>query len=166
MRIRYTLTRMDLVRCNIRTLLHNRLILAVWAALSAVFVLNTFNGSSKTADAHMAVKIFVALVLFLLALAAFFTATALLTALLVLCRTHKGVLGEHTLTVTTEGLVEATEHNESLHRWSAYHRTKRSGAYLFLYVTDTMAHPVPLHRPPITGDLASFEAAVRAQAGR
>ena len=153
------------MRCNIRTLLHNRINLLLWAALSAFFVLSAF-ASEKTAEAHLAVKVFVAAVFFGLAFSALFITTALLTTLFVLCRTHRGVLGEHTLTVTEEGLVETTEHNESLHRWSAYHRTQRSGAYLFLYVNDTMAHVVPLRRPPLEGDAASFEASVRARAGK
>jgi hypothetical protein len=165
MQIRYSLNRWDLLRVNARSALHNRMIILIWVGISLLLALNSFNRSTALAHGFgvsLITVLIVALAIFTLMLGA----TLLLTSLIVAGRKHTGVLGEHTLRVTEEGLVEKTEHNESLNRWSAYHRTVKSGAYLFLYVTEGMAHVVPLRRPLIEGDFAEFEAALRAKTSR
>jgi hypothetical protein len=165
MQIRYSLTRLDLLRVNVRSALHNRTIILIWIGISLFFSLNAFNSSTNPAHGF-GVSIVSVLIIALAIFTLMAGATLLLTLLVVASREHTGVLGEHTLRVTDEGLVEKTEHNESLHRWSAYHRTVKSGAYLFLYVTEGMAHVVPLRRPLLEGDLAAFEAALRAHTAK
>ena len=165
MQIRYSLDRLDILRANVRSALHNRMMMLIQAGISLLFALNSLN--SPATPAHGLGVTIVAVLIVALAIFAFMLgATVLLTALLVVGRKHTGILGEHTLRITDEGLVEKTEHTESLHRWSAYHRTIKSGAYLYLYITEGMAHPVPLRRPLIEGDLAAFEAALQEHTSR
>jgi hypothetical protein len=73
----------------------------------------------------------------------------------------KGVVGEHTLEVTNEGLLETTDYHTLLHRWSGCHKMKQSISFLWIYVKGTGAHIVPLKRPLKEGDLSLFVDRVR-----
>jgi hypothetical protein len=75
----------------------------------------------------------------------------------------KGVIGEHTLEVTNEGLLQTTDYHTLLHRWSECHRIKQSLGFLWIYVSDSGAHVVPLSRPLTEGDLALFVEHVRSK---
>jgi len=67
----------------------------------------------------------------------------LLTVCMTMFRKYRGFLGEHELEVRDEGLVERTDVNESLHRWSGFHKIVKTTRYLYIYVTDNNVHIVP-----------------------
>ena len=68
----------------------------------------------------------------------------LMQVLWVFLNKNRGVLGNHDLEIRDEGLVERTNINESMFRWSGLHKLGRSRNYLFIYVTENQAHFVPL----------------------
>ncbi|HRX85257.1 MAG TPA: YcxB family protein [Phycisphaerae bacterium] len=78
-----------------------------------------------------------------------------------LARHGQGVMGEHELAITEEGLHEQTKHNTHLHRWSAVREavTTPDGAYLLIVLTSGGAHAVPA-AGVIEGDLAEFTVAL------
>ena len=165
MTIRYTLTRADLIRVNFRALLRNRFLQVLWGALIAWDCYTTLTGP-QLADTGMVYKIVFTGFMAVFYYALLFSITFVLTSALLLVRKNKGVLGEHRLTVTEDGLFESTVHNESLNRWSAYHKTVKTARYLMLYVTETNLHIIPRKRPLLEGDLVAFEIALLEKTGK
>lgn len=155
MKIRFSLTRFDLLKARTATLLSNRPLLVVAMLMSAFCGVSGFTAES-VAGATVAFRVLYASIGILFVLGFGFFSAMLFNALQCFTTKAKGVIGEHTLEVTEEGLLETTEYNTSLHRWSAFHKIKRSGGFLWIYVTDTMAHVVPLKRPLQEGDLSAF----------
>lgn len=78
-------------------------------------------------------------------------------------RRDKGVLGEHTLAITDEGLVESTAVNRSLANWGTSFRIRETGRYAYIFVSDTNAHVVPKTSPPLEGSVDEFLNALRAR---
>ena len=78
---------------------------------------------------------------------------------------HRGVVGRHTLEVTEQGLVERTDYNETLHRWSSICRILSLWGYLYIYVSDNNSHPVP-RRCFSPAEMDSFEADLRSRMGK
>jgi hypothetical protein len=74
---------------------------------------------------------------------------------------HHGVVGQHTLEITEQGLVERTDFNEALHKWPSICRIVSLWGYLYIYVSDTNSHQVPKRCFP-PQEMANFEAELRA----
>ncbi len=159
MTIRYLTTRGDLLAANFRSLVHNRFLWAFWT-LAIIWLCYGALRAPEVAARGLGYKIGLSLFTAAFHFAMLFSLTFVLVSLMVLLRKNRGVLGEHRLTISPEGLVEATAYNESLNRWSAYHRTVSTKRYLMLYVTEGQFHIVPKRRPLLEGDLAAFEAAL------
>ena len=155
MKIRFSLTRFDLLQVRTAALLSNRLLQAVVVLLTAFCGVSGFTAES-VAGRTVAYRVLYASIGILFVLGSGFFSAMLFIVLQCFTTKAKGVIGEHTLEVTEEGLLETTEYNTSLHRWSAFHKIKRSSGFLWIYVTDTMAHVVPLRRPLQEGDLSAF----------
>ena len=77
---------------------------------------------------------------------------------------HRGVLGEHVLEITEQGLVERTAFNEALHRWPIG-RILSLGGYLYIYVSDNNSHQVP-KRCFSPEEIGGFEAELRTRTRR
>lgn len=76
---------------------------------------------------------------------------------------QRGLVGQHILEITNEGLVERTEFNETLHRWPSICRIVSLCGYLCVYVSDNNLHFIPKRRFS-PEEIASFEADLRARA--
>ncbi len=76
---------------------------------------------------------------------------------------QRGVVGEHVLEITEQGLIERTEFNETLHKWGAICRITSMWGYLSVYVSDMNSHQIPKRCFP-RQELAEFEADLRARA--
>jgi len=55
----------------------------------------------------------------------------------------QGVLGEHTITLTDEALIEETSVNRGVHNWTGIKRMRFSKSYIIINITDAMAHVIP-----------------------
>lgn len=82
-------------------------------------------------------------------LVAVFTLVFILGGQLLLCfltlfsKRNKTILTEHTVTLSEEGLTEETAYNVTLQKWKGVQRLLRTREYLFIYVSDLMAHVIP-----------------------
>lgn len=85
----------------------------------------------------------------------------LVLTLTIVLRKHKGVLGIHTLDITDEGLRESTEFNDGLNKWTGLHRLRESRGFVYIYITEAMAHIIPVTRQPLEGDIDAFKRALR-----
>lgn len=159
MTIRYDTTRGDLLYANCRAITRNSFLLVFWSIV-IVWVCYMALQDPKVSEHGFGYKVAFALVMAAFYYALFFAATFSVMAGMVLLRKNTGVLGEHRLSISAEGLIESTIHNESLNRWSAYHKTVSTKRYLMLYVTEGQFHIISKKRPLLEGDLAAFEAAL------
>jgi hypothetical protein len=161
-RIRFSLTRVDLFKIRTAALMSSRPLQAL-LLLTACFC--GFSGFTyeSIAGESVAFRTFYAGCEIMFVLGVGFIAASLLNALHCFTGKARGVIGEHTLEVTDEGLIETTEYNTSLHRWSGFHKMKQSIGFLWIYVTDTMAHIIPINRPLQEGDLPAFVHQLRAK---
>jgi hypothetical protein len=160
MTIRYIFTKRDLVVAQIHTLLRNRIILSFWGILIAFICYGQLHDPTNVL-LGLGDKICLSVFTALLLLALLLGFTLVLNSTLVLLRKNKGLLGEHKITITGDGLAESTDCNESLHKWPAYHKTVSTHSYLFLYPTDAMYFCIPKRRPLLEGDIKEFERALR-----
>ncbi|MBJ9993632.1 YcxB family protein [Paenibacillus sp. S28] len=54
-----------------------------------------------------------------------------------------GLLGEHTITLADEGIIENTSVNESIHKWPGIRSIEHNDEYIFIFLNQTMAHIIP-----------------------
>jgi hypothetical protein len=162
MKIRFSLTRFDLFKARTGTLLSSRPLQALLLLIAAFCGFSGFMAESVAGET-VAYRLLFASLEILFVLGSGFCCATLLNALQCFTAKSKGVIGEHTLEVTNDGLLETTDYNVSLHRWSGFHKMKQSSGFLWIYVTDTMAHIVPLKRPLQEGDLSLFVDQVRSK---
>jgi YcxB-like protein len=93
---------------------------------------------------------------------AIFISQALLALAMAYLPKERGVIGEHTLEITEQGLIERTEFNESLHKWPAMYRVVSQLGYLYIYVSYSIYHQVPKRRVDAQ-QMAAFENELRAR---
>ena len=77
---------------------------------------------------------------------------------------HHGVLGQHTLEITPEGLRERTDVNDALHRWTGVTRVLSVAGYLFIYLGESTAHFQVPKRGISPEILMKFESELRKRA--
>jgi hypothetical protein len=155
MKIRYSLNRLDLFKARIAIVLSNRTILVFLLAIGGLVFYATL--TSKAAPTHsLNFRILSATIQLMFVYGMTLGMLVLMSFIQAFTGKEKGVIGEHTLRITDEGLEEATEYNLSLHRWSAFGKRKKRGGLMLIYVTDRMAHIVPVRRPLLEGDLPEF----------
>ena len=140
---KYTLRRWDLLRTQAHGLSRNRVLVAFF------IITSTLVAFLDLREPGMAARSLPFKILFVIVFDAIFvtiisTFTLIVVGLMILMRRHRGVLGEHTLEITPSGLIERTEFNETLHRWQGFHKIIRTRHYLYVWVTDSTMHTVPL----------------------
>jgi hypothetical protein len=161
-RIRFSLTRFDLFKVRAAGFMTSRPLQVVFLLIGAFAGYSGFTAEFATGES-VGFRVFCASIQVILVLGSGFFVALLLDALQCFTGKAKGVIGEHTLEVTDEGLRETTEYNSSLYRWSGFHKMKQSSGFLWVYVTDTKAHVVPLDRPLLEGDVSMFVDQIRSR---
>lgn len=154
MNIRYSNTHGDLIRCQIRMLLTNKLFLIVFACLG-LFTGNGFFNNSSIADSALPTRILISLFCVALVLSGGLF-IGFLFLVVTVYKNSKGVVGEHELIITDEGLEEITEFNRSLVKWSGIKGIQESRNYYYLFIAGNAAHVIPKNRPLIEGDILPF----------
>ncbi len=135
--------------------LTNRAGLAVFGVFGAMGAIQGFTTEPQEGTSF-GFRVFFACFLAVVIMGGGFLASTFFSALLCFTAKAKGILGEHTLETTDDGLVEATEYNISMHRWAALRKIKQRNGCLLIYVNDLMAQVVPLRHPLLEGDLEAF----------
>src|SRR5579864_2953581 len=120
-RLKYSLSRGDILRWHFYLLLRNRVIMAFGLVVSLFLVWNDLR-TPELAAHPIGFKIFYAIFF----TAAMFCIVGLAMMLMMVCivmfKKFRGSLGDHELEIQDEGLVERTDVNESLHRWAGFHK--------------------------------------------
>lgn len=161
-KIRFSLTRFDLFKARIAALIANRP-LQIVLLLIAVFCAVSGFTAGAVAGKSVGYRVFYAGIETLFVIGFGFCGGTLLVVLQCFTGKAKGVVGEHTLEVTDDGLLETTAYHTLLHRWSGLFKMKQSIGFLWICVTETGAHIVPLNRPLQEGDLSLFVDHVRSK---
>lgn len=78
------------------------------------------------------------------------------SALNIILSKGKGMIGEHQLEITEQGLKELTDFNCSINTWDGMKGIKETGSFFLLFITDHSAHIVPKNKPLSEGDLNVF----------
>ena len=55
----------------------------------------------------------------------------------------KGIVGEHELEISSQGVHERTSVNDGRHSWASVDRIVEHDRYIFIYLQATMAHIIP-----------------------
>lgn len=156
MKIRYIVKRRDIVYANIKALLSNRVLVGAWILVS-IWISNAWASEEAVMANSLGFKIALFSILFLLYLGILSGVTIMVTAVLALLRKSKGIIGEHQLTLSDEGITETTEFNKSLNKWIGYHKTISTKRYLMLFVCEGQYHIISKSRPLLEGNLSEFE---------
>ena len=140
---RYSLSRWDLLCTQLYGISRNPVM------IPSMIVISTFVGFLDLQQPEMAARPLAFKVFFIVVFDVVFTALILAVTIvllwpMILFRKHRGLVGEHTLEITPLGLVERTEFNEGLHRWHGIHKIVRTRRYLYVWVTDSNLHCVPM----------------------
>jgi len=154
--IRYSLSRWDIIRFQMWAAAHNKVRVGCLLIFAAFLAWITFR-TPEMAEHPLAVRILAGTVFVAGLLCAMVLGQFGLVALWVWFRKGRGMFGEHELIIREDGLVERTDVNESLARWSGFHKIVSSGRYLYVFVTDTNVHIVPKRCFPSEEERQSFE---------
>lgn len=141
-RVVYNLTRADIFRIHFYMLLRSKWILGMWAVLMSLLIWNDLHGEAL-ADTSAAYKVFYALVIFIIYATALLLVLAVIVLSKVLFSRMTGVVCEHEIELREDGIHERTAVDESLHRWSAFHKLVVRPTYVYLMVSDTKGHAIP-----------------------
>ena len=155
MRIRYDNTRWDLIKGQWHMMRFNRALRYFMSALG-VFILYSSFTYAEVQDRSVAYRAFYSIFYLFFALGLGLVSGLAVSALNTLLGKGKGLLGEHQLALTEEGLEESTMFNRSLHTWAGMRGLKTAGGFYFLFVTENHAHLIPRKRPLLEGDLPAF----------
>ena len=165
MRLRFRLTRADLIRAQTRAIFHNKVFIGVLVLFFAFLWWSTFT-MAEIAKHHEAVRAATAATAAAIGSIGVLLFTVLILALQNLLRRDKGVLGEHTLELTEEGLVESTDVNRSLANWRTQFKIRDTRHYAYIYISESNAHIVPKKREPLEGCTEVFLIRLRERIAR
>ncbi|MFN7139398.1 MAG: YcxB family protein [Limisphaerales bacterium] len=159
--IQYSLTRGDIFRAGTTVIFRNRIVqifvigvtlLNGWWTLAPEFNERTILENISHAIAFLIIFLGIIAVV----QCVFSAASAML-------QNNRGVLGQHILEITNDGLIERTDANETLHKWAAIQRIISTSRNLYIYTGSENFHLVP-KRSFSTDEIAHFERELRARA--
>ncbi len=155
MKIRFTVTRFDLIKLRLWAVATNRICLGFIAVLTAILA-----GASWTSTAMHGHGVWFKCAFVVLNLAMVFSVTITVMVGMTVAQAFvgnaRGALGEHSLRLTAEGVEESTEHSVSLFRWSALGPRRFRVGLIIIPIGDYLAHIISTKRPLIEGDLSEF----------
>jgi hypothetical protein len=89
-----------------------------------------------------------------------FSATALITLIVVLAsyvpRLNKGILTDHTITLSPDGFTELTSVNKTESTWGGLSKLGQNQRYIFLFISEHAAHTIPKRAFPSREIAAEF----------
>ena len=164
MRLRYNITRKDVIGAGFRTTLANKVVIGILLVVIVTSWWSIFTGE-KFVNLPLYGRLLLATVV-----AAFTTSGGILAAFLIsvlqaaMLKNGQGTLGIHTLEITDEGLVEQTDVNRTVSNWRSPFKVKESKHYGYIFVSPAQVHLIPLSRPALEGSPREFLSEFRHQA--
>lgn len=114
----------------------------LWNIGVALFVVFLSSTTFKNENAFLTTVVsgilFVLMLLFLLILQLVFSFLYAYTT------RKEGVIGEHTLEIREDGLLEETMFNSSLNKWSGLQKIWKSNSFIGIHITDFLVHLIPI----------------------
>lgn len=134
---------------------YNRALFYFFAAFGLFIIWTSFTSPAIMGKSVPWRLIYSAFVLIVIFVAAFIVGMSV-SALNMFLSKGKGMVGEHQLEITEEGLKERTDFNCTINTWDGMGGIKETGSFFLLFVTDHTAHLVPKNKPLSEGDLKVF----------
>ena len=144
-------TLFDLVRFNLYHFPRSRVTQVLLAG-----ALLLFGRDAMRVDAPLSARIVMFLIL---AVGLVVACTAIIIVVAVFSyrpKKNKGILSEHHVSLTSEGVVEETPVSTSKWAWSAVPRIARTRSYIYIYVQQNMAHVIPARAFRTDAEAAQF----------
>lgn len=163
MRIRYMLTRWDLFRASMRALCFSRPPLYFGLGMFALAWGVIFAAGDHQDTPGLIASAIVATLVTLMAMAFSLCAITASLGMQAYLRNNQGMVGEHTLEITAEGLVEATDINWTVSKWESPWCIRETSHYAYIFISDGNAHVVPLRKPLREGSAGDFLIELRTQ---
>jgi hypothetical protein len=142
--VQFSLSRWDIVRCRLWVMVHNGKLMAI-LLLMCVGVPFLNYQRPENVRYPLLYCVFYFVITFALMACVMALLQVLFHIFWVFVNKNRGVVGEHTLEIREDGLLERTTVNESLNRWGGFHKIQTSRRYLFIFATDNLVHYVPFH---------------------
>jgi hypothetical protein len=162
MRLRYELTRWDVFASSARAIFWNKALRI--SCIPALIFLWWFTFSYDFESHSQLNKVIQSTIGTLtVATIAIFGGMSVLAIIALSHKEGKGVLGEHVLEITDEGLVESTEANRSLANWKTAFRIRQSKRYFYIYINPENVYAVPRRVRPLEGSTDEFVAELQRQ---
>jgi hypothetical protein len=161
--VRYALTHKDLFMFNLRGAAGNRVVQITMVLLVAygMYMAIRVSPNEIPVERSLAVKIVVALVMGGIMFLLVSGIQIFLLMLMIWTKKHKGVIGEHELTLTEVGVLTRSADGEALRKWTGYLKMVSTNHYFYLYVNETMAQIVPKRYFASTAEAQGFERVLR-----
>lgn len=158
--IRFTLTKGDLFWLQLRVVIRNRVVLGLYVFI--LFIgLNGLMSAPSVQERSIAYQIVFGGFVVVLISIPFWLLQLLVIANAVVWKKHQGVVCEHLIKLTPEGLEESTAFNSGLHKWAGIHRVESRGGYLAIYINETAAHWIPKRAFSCAAEVHRFEQHIR-----
>jgi hypothetical protein len=162
MKLRYHLTRLDVIKASIRSIFFNRPLL-VYLSLVIIVVIGLSIRTDFAQGKDVGFLVFsVVFQLMLFFVIIVFGITAM-TSLALLFGKGRGVLGEHEMEVSEVGLTERTQFNDSLHKWNGVTAVRETPGFYYIRVCESggSLHVIPKKDRVLEGDLNAFISEIR-----
>lgn len=162
MKIRYITTKTDVVRGSLRSFFFNRA-LRLYTLLLLVAVSGLSVSEQLEAGRGLGFIVLYVVFQFVCIFALILGGLIFVTAVNLFFTNGRGVIGEHELVLSADGLTEKTDVNESLHKWKRLGEIRTTSCYYFLRVNDSGGayHILPRRRPLLEGNVETFVAEFR-----
>ena len=157
--VRYRLTKGDLFRWQVYQIIRNLVLLGCFILCSTFLVVSDLS-QPDMAGRSLWFKCFFVVFFAPLFGGIVFLLSLVPLGLMVAFRSHRGLVGEHLLEVTETGLIERTDVNESLHRWTGFHKLISTRRYFYIFVTDAIVHVVPKRAFDSENEARVFQTAI------
>jgi prepilin-type processing-associated H-X9-DG protein len=164
-KVRFNISRQDLLLCRLHVLTQNKFILGMILVVSLFIPLTKMNQHQDAQPRINPVLFFV--IYFLLMLAFMILLQVVVQVAFLFSSKNQGVLGEHEMELRDDAIVERSTVSELVHRWPGFRKMRCGGGFIFLYVDGNVVYYVPLRAFPTTQAADQFKAEVkrRSQAG-
>ena len=157
MRLRYELTRWDVFVSSTRAMFWNKA-LRIFTIPALIFLWGFTFSYDFESNSQLSKVVQPTIGTLAVATFAIFGGISVAGLIALSHKRGKGVLGEHLLEITEEGLVESTEVNKSLANWKTAFRIYQSKRYFYIFITPENAYAVPRRVRPLEGSTEEFVA--------
>lgn len=164
MEVRYTNTFRDLIGFNLYHLPRTGVMQIVFIA-AIVLHAWSFGPSVRKLDDSLPMKVSVFLTSLLLVLGALVVIQFLLVLLTYLPSKNKGLLTEHVVRISDDGIVEETAFGTTTSTWSAVPKVGQTRRRIFLYTQQHAAHIIPKRAFPTPDAATQFVEFAQARIG-